>query len=898
MHFRKKTTQLSQKRNISPSSPDPWPAKNATLAPPWFFLAVIHPASSRLLRPRIRRSSALLIAVWCAVSLLPPPAYAQRRALPSPAPLEPLPSPLTDSLALENAPAHRDFPAMTLDAHGTPWIAYLEHDGKNDSLNLARREGDRLVEVATLSKPGVLHQPALAATPSGTLWAFWGQVDSRDVVSLRARCFRAGKAEPEITLAESDASDTFADAATDATGRVWVVWQSMRRGQADVFARWLDPQTNRWSPEIPVSSKAGGNWEPRIAFDAKDGAWVVFDSSRGGEFNLFLARVSPDGKVEERQITRSPRYEARARVAASHDGKSLWICAESGRERWGRPLRGHHSADGLNGQKKLLLGRFDTESKTFTEIEIPGEGRPAPRPALAVNLPALACDGAGNLWLSWRFFHQTHWRVAVSKYDPRGGTWSQPQELPHSAFGQDRHCTLAALGDRMLVCWASDKRENKAPQTSGVYLGSISPEQPAFVPRGLRVLPDAAGEKPLLHEETPSRPREEHHTWTVGGKTYRLVWGDLHRHTDFSNCRTGHDGCVLEHFRYAYDIAALDFMGTSDHTDIAKRYDPYEWWQTQRMVDVFFAPGRFHSLYAYEREQPFPWGHRNIVFPQRGGPIVYINRRLYGTSPWHALYPAEGAEPSILPPELWKILGKYGKPVAVISHTGATGMGTDWDKYDSIDARFENTVEIYQGARVSYEGRGLPQPTVGLRAGEAYTADVASAGTVIPAPPGAIEDFGALRNNGLYQHALERGHKLGVFASSDHISQHASFGGVYVEEDSRMGIIRGLQSRITVAATDKIFLELSCDGHPMGAVFSSGQKPVLQFAIEGTAPLKRVTLVRNESDYQVFEPGGKKFSRQFTDENPVAGENRYYLRVEQTDGNMAWSSPVWVTPAK
>jgi hypothetical protein len=26
----------------------------------------------------------------------------------------------------------------------------------------------------------------------------------------------------------------------------------------------------------------------------------------------------------------------------------------------------------------------------------------------------------------------------------------------------------------------------------------------------------------------------------------------------------------------------------------------------------------------------------------------------------------------------------------------------------------------------------------------------------------------------------------------------------------------------------------------------------------------------------------------------MPGENRYYLRIEQTDGNMAWSSPVWV----
>jgi hypothetical protein len=35
----------------------------------------------------------------------------------------------------------------------------------------------------------------------------------------------------------------------------------------------------------------------------------------------------------------------------------------------------------------------------------------------------------------------------------------------------------------------------------------------------------------------------------------------------------------------------------------------------------------------------------------------------------------------------------------------------------------------------------------------------------------------------------------------------------------------------------------------------------------------------------------------WTDAEPLKGENRYYLRIEQVDGNMAWSSPLWVTYA-
>jgi len=173
-------------------------------------------------------------------------------------------------------------------------------------------------------------------------------------------------------------------------------------------------------------------------------------------------------------------------------------------------------------------------------------------------------------------------------------------------------------------------------------------------------LPEAT---PYLNESTPPRAASEHHTWTIGGKSYRLCWGDLHRHTDISNCRTGYDGCIVEAYRYAYDMANLDFLGTSDHTDVGKKYDPYEWWHTQRQVDVFHAPGHFASMYAYEREQRFPWGHRNVVFAQRDGPLVYNNRQFYRQSRWQAAYPVEAGVGEILPDELWKILRQYWEAV-------------------------------------------------------------------------------------------------------------------------------------------------------------------------------------------------------------------------------------------
>jgi hypothetical protein len=218
-------------------------------------------------------------------------------------------------------------------------------------------------------------------------------------------------------------------------------------------------------------------------------------------------------------------------------------------------------------------------------------------------------------------------------------------------------------------------------------------------------------------------------------------------------------------------------------------------------------------------------------------------------------------------------------------------MGTDWNIFDSIDHRVENVIEIYQGARVSYEGRNAPQPTVGLRQGERYNAAATLAGDPLPGDP--IRSF-TDKDNGLYQNALSRGHKLGVWANSDHISTHTSFGGVYVTEFTREGIIEALNARRTIAATDKIFVEFACNGYLLGSEVEVAGPPSLTWKIDGTAEIAQVTLVRNEENYHQWQPGTKTCEQTFQDESPLSGENRYYLRVEQADGNMAWSSPVWV----
>jgi hypothetical protein len=222
-----------------------------------------------------------------------------------------------------------------------------------------------------------------------------------------------------------------------------------------------------------------------------------------------------------------------------------------------------------------------------------------------------------------------------------------------------------------------------------------------------------------------------------------------------------------------------------------------------------------------------------------------------------------------------KLLYEYlhrSRGIAISHTTGTDTMGTDWR---DNDPDIEPVVEVYQGARNSYEVVGGPRVH-----------------DVTKMPPGQAP--GGYQEAGMVWNALAKGYRLGMTSSSDHGSTHISYSMVYTPENSRENILDSIRRRRTYGATDNLIVEARANGRFMGQEFEISDRPSLELRVIGAAPIARIDLVRNNAYIYTTSPLKPTAAVKYVDMEPKAGLNYYYFRILQEDGQVAWASPVWL----
>jgi len=341
----------------------------------------------------------------------------------------------------------------------------------------------------------------------------------------------------------------------------------------------------------------------------------------------------------------------------------------------------------------------------------------------------------------------------------------------------------------------------------------------------------------------------------VSASAPRILWGDLHGHSNFS------DGTGLpeDYFTYARDVAALDVSSLTDHDHWGMQFidrHPELWNDIRAQTARFHEPHRFVTLLGYEWTS-WIYGHRHVLYFSDSGTVH------------SSLEP-----PTDTPAGLWAAL--TGTDALTIAHHSAGGpIAVDWTL--APDPRFEPVTEV-----VSVHG-------------SSEAAD----------SPSRIYD--AVKGN-FVRDALDRGYRLGFVGSGDSHDGHpgnAQLAGptgglvaILSEELTRTGVLEALRARRVYATSGaRLLLRASLGSARMGGVLSTataGDAQELAVRVVGTDRLSHIDVIRSGAGVETLACDG---ALEYTVVRSVTGlrPGEYvYVRVVQEDGALAWSSPVFI----
>jgi hypothetical protein len=754
-----------------------------------------------------------------------------------------------------------DDPGIAMLPDGAVAVAWVAYRDRADRVFLRERHGSVWTPAQEVTPARAdIFRCSLAVGTAGDLWAFWTQREGDNYHLWARRRTSSGWAPPEKIGGAG--SDTFHRATAAADGTVFVVWQSFRSAQSDIYLRVRGHDA--WSPEVRVSESAANDWEPDIAAGPDSTAHIAWDTYDRGNYDVWFRSWHNGALGPLRHVTTSPRFQAHAAVAVDNQGRP-WVAWDESGVNWGKDqgfLIPTPLATPLHRERSIGLAAWDGAKWISPRTTFPSEGRPN------AEHPRIAFDGAGALTLLFRRWTRRNdrtigspidWENYLTRYD--GEQWTTPEPIIHSAGSIEKYPALAVARDGEIhAAWMTDNRPfaTQVPGNADVYYAALGRARPArWTPASLEPYQDPAAEAiPIHNREAEDVKAMRAYTLTSGGRHYAIYRGDMHRHSDISE-DFKYDGSLLEIYRYAIDVAAFDYIAITDHQ---AGYDQeFTWWQSQKLVDLFHVPAAFSPLYSYERSVPYPNGHRNVIFAQRGVRTLPIPRdELDGKTGAAQLYEYLRQNHGLTMP-----------------HSTATSQGTDWR---DNGGELEPLVEIYQGYRTSYEYEGAPR---------AATRDNPQA------------QKSGWQPEGFWWNALAKGYKLGVQSSSDHWSTHISYACLLAESLTREALFDAVRRRHAYGATDNILLEFRATAggaeHLMGDIFRAAASPRFTVRVVGTGAIQQIDVIKNGKFIYTSHPGEKQARFELTDREFAPGDSWYYVRVLQQDGQLAWSSPMWVT---
>jgi len=328
--------------------------------------------------------------------------------------------------------------------------------------------------------------------------------------------------------------------------------------------------------------------------------------------------------------------------------------------------------------------------------------------------------------------------------------------------------------------------------------------------------------------------------------------GQTHTHSNLSVCNRSGDKTPDFNYRFSQDVQHCDFCTVTDHA--------YNMWHTEmllirKLADYYYFPDEFVAIPGYEwtgsavsccSHENGPWGHVNPLFLEEDGDLDFFT-------------PSDPNCPGGSLKRTWEAY-KGKKILTPPHHVADFEHKFNWNVFDE---NFIPVVELFQDFRGSGEKNHAP----------------------------GLTNYSHAPDNNWIAGQLLAGKRFGFIGGADHGG--VAIGAVLVEELTRTGIYEGLKSRHAYALCGAcIYLSFSCNGFLMGASVKTRTAKFLM-NISSAETIKEVQILRNTEIIKTVPVDSLEKKIEWEIKQKESGEF-WYARIILENGEMAWSSPIWL----
>ena len=281
--------------------------------------------------------------------------------------------------------------------------------------------------------------PSIMQTQNGTIWVMWAS-DRRYFqydIYYKTSADNGLNWTDSIPLTLHMSTDQNPSVMQTQNETIWVVWDSMRIGNNEIFYVTSPDHGDDWSYPIKLTNSSYNDTNPSVAQNVDGTICVVWQRNVGGNYDLFCKTSSNHGLswTNTTQLTTDPSTDVAPSVTYTWNG-TLWVAWASHR----------------NGVYDIYYKTSADNGLTWTDpipLVISGKSDTAPSIMQAPD---------GSIWLVWSYEILDLYYKTSPDY---GLSWTPKTELPLGDSGDDTNPSATGTNEgKVWVAWDSERTDN------------------------------------------------------------------------------------------------------------------------------------------------------------------------------------------------------------------------------------------------------------------------------------------------------------------------------------------------------------------------------------------------------------------------------------------------------